>query len=59
MTYNFDPDRWYQNEAAALDADRDTGRISAAQHAAAMERLQEKLEAMWQRLDGSYRVTKG
>jgi hypothetical protein len=59
MTYNFDPERWYQNELAALDAARDAGKITPGEHAAAVKRLQEKLAAMWQRLDGSYRVTGG
>jgi hypothetical protein len=57
MTYNFDPERWFQNESAALDAVRDAGKISPVEHAAAMDRLQEKLEAMWQRLDGTYQMT--
>jgi hypothetical protein len=58
MTYNFDPERWYENELAALDAAHDAGRITRGQYEAELQRLDDKLEGMWQRLDGSYRVTR-
>ncbi len=28
MTYNFDPDRWYENQRLALDAKRDRGDLT-------------------------------
>ena len=56
MTYNFDPDRWYENELAVLDAAHNTGKITRTQYEAELQRLDDKLAAMWKRLDGTYRV---
>ena len=56
MTYNFDPERWYDNERAFLDHRYQSGALSADEHRAALKALEEKLFAMWMRLDGSYRM---
>jgi hypothetical protein len=56
MTYNFDPERWYQNELAALQRRHAAGDITAPELESAVAELDRKLEEMWQRLDGSYRL---
>ena len=56
MTYNFDPERWYDNEKAFLDQHYQSGEISEKEYRAALKTLDNKLGEMWQRLDGSYQV---
>jgi 2-oxoglutarate ferredoxin oxidoreductase subunit gamma len=56
MTYNFDPDRWYANERAALDAERRAGTLSAERYEAALDDLERRLDEMQKRLDGSYQL---
>ena len=56
MTYNFDPERWYEIERAALEKDRDQGGLAPAAFEAALDHLQKQLDAMWARLDGQYRL---
>ncbi|MGB5986976.1 MAG: hypothetical protein WBG37_16860 [Desulfobacterales bacterium] len=58
MTYNFDPDRWYDNEWSAIQSRYKTGRITQQERDKAVEALDEKLETMWERLDGSYQRPK-
>jgi hypothetical protein len=58
MTYNFDPDRWYENERAALEERRGSEGWSAAAYEAALENLDRRLDAMVGRLDGSYQIPK-
>jgi hypothetical protein len=56
MTYNFDPDRWYENEISAVKAGYKTGKITAEEYRKALKDLDRRYEAMWKRLDGSYRI---
>lgn len=56
MTYNFDPERWYAIEQAALDRACRDGKMNRAAYELACQRLQERLDALWERLDGSYRL---
>ena len=56
VTYNFDPERWYENERAALDAELRAGRISPEAHGTALDDLERRLDDMQQRLDGTYRL---
>ena len=56
MTYNFDPERWYDNEWAFLDQQYQSGEMSAKAYHAALKTLENKLGEMWTRLDGSYQV---
>lgn len=56
MTYNFDPERWYDNEKAFLDHQYCSGEISEKTYLAALKNLENKLGEMWTRLDGSYQV---
>ena len=56
MTYNFDPDKWFDNELRALQYDLRKGSITRPQFDQAVETLEKKLTEMWQRLDGSYHM---
>ena len=59
MTYNFDPERWYANERDALEQAHHAGRLDRAAYEAALDRLQDKLDDLWDRLDGSYQLPGG
>ena len=54
MTYNFDPDRWYENQRRLLDARRDRGELDAAAYDAEIERLDARYEDMARRLDTAF-----
>lgn len=56
MTYNFDPERWFDIEHAVLETAYRAGRLDKAAYEAEVERLQQKCDALWDRLDGSYRL---
>jgi pyrroloquinoline quinone (PQQ) biosynthesis protein C len=56
MTYNFDPERWFDMESAALEKSFREGALNRDAYEAARETLQQKLDALWDRLDGSYRL---
>ena len=56
MTYNFDPDRWYDNEIRNLDLELKQGSIDAEMHAAALDALDRRYNEMIARLDGTYRI---
>ena len=56
MTYNFDPDRWYENELARLRAKSMAGEISPRELEALESELEARMEEMWRRLDPSYQV---
>ena len=56
MTYNFDPEHWFDIERAALDAAYREGRLDKTAYEKAVASLQRKIDAMWDRLDGSYRL---
>jgi hypothetical protein len=57
MTYNFDPDKWYAHELAALKSGRRSGDLSQRAFQAAVEKLDRRLEEMWRRLDGTYQIS--
>ncbi len=56
MTYNFDADRWYENQRALLEHRRDSGEISQADFDAQLERLGERYDEMLQRLSGPFEL---
>lgn len=56
MTYNFDPERWYDNETAVLEERRRQNDLTAEAFDQAMDRLDRRLEEMLARLDGTYRL---
>jgi hypothetical protein len=54
MTYNFDPDRWYENERDLLAAHYQSGEIDAQALVDAIEDLDCRYDEMIERLDGTY-----
>ena len=56
MTYNFDPERWLENERLRLEQRRRTGTLSEEAAAEAAEELERRYEAMIARLDGTFPV---
>jgi hypothetical protein len=56
MTYNFDPDLWYDNQRALLEARSDRGELSATELEAALADLERRYEEMLDRLDGTYHM---
>ena len=51
MTYNFDPDRWYENQRRALDARHERGELSDADYQAGLDDLERRYDEMQARLD--------
>lgn len=56
MTYNFDPERWFDIESAALEKALHAGTLDREAYDAALDALQQKLDVLWDTLDGSYRL---
>ena len=56
MTYNFDPDKWYDTEQSVLQSKLKTGEITQAEYDDEVAALDKKLENMWDRLDGTYQL---
>ena len=54
MTYNFDPDRWFDIESAALGAKKRRGELDDAAYEEAMRALADRYEEMLARLDIRY-----
>lgn len=57
MTYNFDPDRWYENQRRALDAKRDRGELSEDAFRAGLDDLERRYEALVSRLDKPFELS--
>jgi len=51
MTYNFDPERWFEIEEAAIEDRRRKGELDGAAYDAAMQDLIRRYEEMLARLD--------
>ena len=58
MTYNFDPDRWYEREREMLDARHRAGEIGEQEYKKALSELDRRYDEMLDRLDGTYQVPK-
>jgi hypothetical protein len=56
VTYNFDPDKWYENQRALLTARRERGELDDTAFAEAFEELNRRYEDMLARLDGSFQL---
>ena len=56
MTYNFDPDKWYDNELLLLQLKLKNCEIKTNNYDDAVVILDKKHEEMWKRLDGSYQI---
>jgi hypothetical protein len=56
MTYNFDPERWYQDRLALLRHRHQTGELDDRAFEAAVAKLDGDHEAMVARLEGTYQI---
>ncbi len=56
MTYNFDPDRWYENERAAIESRYRSGEISQPAYEEAIQDLDRRYDEMLDRLNGTYQI---
>ncbi|MFN2357753.1 MAG: hypothetical protein ABR534_08440 [Desulfotignum sp.] len=54
MTYNFDPDKWYDDELSIIQAKQKKGEIPLEKYDLAVSKLDQKFADMWERLDGTY-----
>jgi len=58
MSYNFDPDRWYENERALIENHHKKGEINGREYEDAIGDLDRRYNEMLDRLDGSYQLPK-
>lgn len=56
MTYNFDPDRWLEDQQRMLELRRDRGELDDEAHQEALADLERRYDAMVARLDGTYQL---
>ena len=56
MTYNFDPDKWYENEVTFFENSYKSGKISEQEYKESLEELGKRHGDMWHRLDGTYQI---
>lgn len=56
MTYNFDPDRWFENQRRVLDLRLERGEIDEAGHQAALSALEERYDQLLARLDKPFEL---
>jgi hypothetical protein len=56
MTYNFDPDRWFDDQRRMLEIRRTDGSLGETAFEEAMKELERRYEAMVRRLDGTYEL---
>lgn len=58
MTYNFDPDRWLENQRRALEGRRDRGELDDGAFPEAWDDLDRRYEELVARLDGTFEIPK-
>jgi hypothetical protein len=58
MSYNFDPDRWYENERALIEHRYKTDEITGREYEDAISDLDRRYNDMLDRLDGTYQLPK-
>jgi hypothetical protein len=58
VTYNFDPDKWYDDERAILDVRLKAGEMGAQEYQQALSALERRYDEMLKRLDGTYQIPK-
>ena len=56
MTYNFDPDRWYENERLVVDERFRSGKMNDSEYKDAIDDLDCRYDDMLDRLDGTYQI---
>jgi hypothetical protein len=57
VTYNFDPDRWYENQRRALDGRREKGELTDTAYQAELDGLDARFEQMTTRLDKPFELS--
>jgi hypothetical protein len=57
VTYNFDSDRWYENQRRALDAKRERGELNDESYQAGLDDLERRYDALTSRLDKPFDLT--
>jgi hypothetical protein len=58
MTYNFDPDKWYDDERGMLEARFKSGEIIPQEYEDALGKLDRRYDEMLKDLDGTYQIPK-
>ena len=58
MSYNFDPDRWYENERALIKHRYKIGGLTGREYEDAISDLDRRYNEMLDRLDGTYQLPK-
>jgi hypothetical protein len=58
MTYNFDPERWYENEYSMIEVLRKKGDLTDVEFEKSCSDLLDRYEEMLSRLDGTYQLPK-
>lgn len=56
MSYNFDPDKWYENELNYLRTILKAGKITEEDYKEGIKKLDKQHGEMWKRLDGTYQI---
>jgi hypothetical protein len=56
MTYNFDPDRWYENQRANLLHRKACGELDEEAYQRELDRLAERYDDMLSRLAGPFEL---
>lgn len=58
MTYNFNPERWHENEYGALENLHKNGNLTDSEFEEQCANLLKRYEEMSSRLDGTYQIPK-
>jgi hypothetical protein len=58
MTYNFDPDRWYDDERGILEARFKACQMNLKEYEDALCELERRYNEMLKGLDGTYQIPK-
>ena len=58
MTYNFDPEKWFEMEKRVLDRRLKKGDLDRLAYEKALDSLDRRYAEMLTRLDGSYQIPK-
>ncbi len=58
MTYNFDPDKWFENELFALELKLAKGRINKDRFSRQKDQLCDQYDKMVDRLNNTYQLPK-
>lgn len=58
MTYNFDPERWHEDQVRLVEHRLKTGALDEEAARRELEEIERRYEAMLDRLDATYRLGK-